>query len=136
MRNGNKDNEAVEKAFSSYVKTCLRHSSRDYFRKMLHHSAHTTLLDERKIRNYSLSVSIYLPSLLQVEDKQAILQIINELNLSPVEKKILYLKYVRDQTDKDIANSLGITRQAVSKTKAHTLIKIKSYFNSHFQIRN
>lgn len=129
MRNGSKDKEAVQKAFSSYVKICLRHSSRDYFRKMLYHSSHTALFDEKKTLNYSLNVNIYFPSLLQVEDKQAIMQIIQELNLSPVEKKILFLKYVRDQTDKDIANSLGITRQAVSKIKAHTLIKLKSYFD-------
>ncbi|CQR55025.1 hypothetical protein PRIO_2621 [Paenibacillus riograndensis SBR5] len=33
MRNGNKDKDAILKVFSSYVKTCLRRSSGDYFRK-------------------------------------------------------------------------------------------------------
>lgn len=38
-------NESVEKAFSSYVKSCLQHAQKDYFEKLRRYSAYVVLLD-------------------------------------------------------------------------------------------
>lgn len=37
------------------------------------------------------------------------------------------MKFFEDMTDKDIAEVLGITKQAVNKSKAQLLIKLRKY---------
>ena len=46
--------------------------------------------------------------------------------LSPSERKMLYLKFYWERTDKEIARLFGVTRQAVTKSKINLLIKLKS----------
>ncbi|GGH35345.1 sigma factor-like helix-turn-helix DNA-binding protein [Paenibacillus segetis] len=88
-----------------------------------YYSARIVPLDEKSL--YSVSVNINFSSSIQVEEHSFLTQIIDELNLSNIEKKVLRMKYCKDLTDKEIAISLGVTRQAISKVKAHTLSKIK-----------
>ncbi|WP_411722737.1 sigma factor-like helix-turn-helix DNA-binding protein [Paenibacillus peoriae] len=47
--------------------------------------------------------------------------------LRPSERKVLYLKFMQDQTDKEIAESLGSTRQAATKLRKKVLLKLKSH---------
>ncbi|MEK4476328.1 sigma-70 family RNA polymerase sigma factor [Paenibacillus sp. FSL R7-0048] len=127
MHNIIKDQKATKNAFSSYAQSCLRHASRDYFKKALRYNSHTTLLDENELHDISPSLNIYLSSSIRVENRATFLQIIDELKFNAVEKKVLVLKYCKDQTDKEIANNLGISRQAVSKMKANLLRKLKEH---------
>lgn len=61
------------------------------------------------------------------EDYILLLQAGSKLKLNTNEKKILFMKFFEDMTDKDIAEVLGITRQAVSKSKAQLLIKLRKF---------
>lgn len=79
------------------------------------------------MHDISPSLNIYLSSSIRVENRATFLQIIDELKFNAVEKKVLVLKYCKDQTDKEIANNLGISRQAVSKMKANLLRKLKEH---------
>jgi DNA-directed RNA polymerase specialized sigma subunit len=42
------------------------------------------------------------------------------------EKKLLYLKFHLEKTDKEIVQALGVTRQAVTKSKMILLDKLKA----------
>lgn len=126
MHNGDGNQNEIQRAFSSYVKSCLRHASRDYFQKTLRHTSYTIAFDEKIIQNFDLSIHFCLSASSQIDNQTTLLQIIKELNLSHVEKRVLFLKYCRDLTDKEIANNLGISRQAISKTKSRVLLKIKN----------
>lgn len=127
MHNVTKDQKAIKNAFSSYVQSCLRHASRDYYKKALRHTSHTILLDEKELNNIKPNFSICLSSSTRVENCTTLIQIIDELKFSTVEKRVLVLKYCKDLTDKEIAYNLGISRQAVSKMKANLLRKLKEH---------
>jgi RNA polymerase sigma factor (sigma-70 family) len=47
------------------------------------------------------------------------------LSLTPKQKKVLQLTYVKQLLDKDIANRLGVSQQAVSQTRRTALKKLK-----------
>lgn len=49
--------------------------------------------------------------------------------LTPLQRSIIEMAYIQDLTDKRIAEKLGSTRQAVTKTRNKALINIKAYFN-------
>lgn len=52
--------------------------------------------------------------------------------LSPRQKVILHLIYVKDWTENEVAQRLGVTKQAVNKTKNQSLKKIKQ----EYEIKN
>ncbi|WP_438492220.1 hypothetical protein [Paenibacillus sp. IHBB 3054] len=45
MTSGVDVNDLLERAFSSYVKACLRHAQKDYFEKLMRDSAYVVPLD-------------------------------------------------------------------------------------------
>ncbi|WP_246061715.1 hypothetical protein [Paenibacillus oralis] len=45
MRTSNTASNSIEKAFSSYIKTCLQHAKRDYVKKLQRDSAHLLTMD-------------------------------------------------------------------------------------------
>ncbi|MBW4084450.1 sigma-70 family RNA polymerase sigma factor [Paenibacillus sp. S150] len=130
MSKDRNSDESVEKAFSSYVKSSLQHASSDYFKKLFHDYSHIALLDAV---TYELNISLNIcPMHLQEENDHTLFtQVIEDLQLSPKEKKIFCLKYCEDKTDKEIASSMGVTRQAISKTKSNILVKLKSHLEMH-----
>lgn len=114
--------EAVERGFSIYVKQCLRHASRDFFKKFYRDNFHDRLFDEVLFdTNDTLRTGTIVP----IEDSTVLSQAIETLNAS--EKKVLYLKFFQDKTDREIAQFIGVTRQAVSKSKMNILVKLKSH---------
>ncbi|AHV98336.1 sigma-70 family RNA polymerase sigma factor [Paenibacillus sabinae] len=117
---------AVEKGFSSYVKLCLQHASRDYFKKIYRDSSRTKSLDDIT-SGVNITFNIYTTIPTRVEDYEILFQAIG--NLSTFEKKILYLKYYQDKTDLQIAQTIGVTRQAISKSKTNILLKLKNQIN-------
>ncbi|WP_431091372.1 sigma factor-like helix-turn-helix DNA-binding protein [Paenibacillus sp. 8b26] len=48
-------------------------------------------------------------------------------DLSIIEKKVLFLKFYKDKTDREIAETLGVSRQAISKLRKTILVKLKYY---------
>lgn len=114
--------EAVERGFSIYIKQCLRHASRDFFKKLYRDFFHVKSFDECES---ILALNIRTSTTVTIEDYTVLLQAIETLSSS--EKKVLYLKFYQDKTDKEIAQFIGVTRQAISKCKTNLLIKIKSY---------
>ncbi|AIQ13852.1 RNA polymerase sigma factor [Paenibacillus durus] len=126
MRTDRWSNESVEKAFGSYVKSCLQHASRDYFEKLRRDSSHVTLLDAVA---YEVNISFCICSTHspRVEDSPIFEQVIEQMPLSSTEKKVVYFKYYEDKTDKEIARILGVSRQAVTKSKSNILLKLKRH---------
>lgn len=49
-------------------------------------------------------------------------------SLSPVQKSVLHLLFVEELTETEAANRLGVTKQAINKTKNKTLKKIKKNY--------
>ncbi|MNW36534.1 Bacteriocin UviA [compost metagenome] len=117
--------ESVERAFSKYVKACLQHAQKDYSEKLRRDSTHLIPLD-------AVTFEININLLIRPFDMQHtrnltdLSQFIELLNLSKKEQQIIYHKYYRDKTDREIAQLLGISRQAVSKIKSNALAKLKS----------
>lgn len=116
--------EAVEKGFSIYVKQCLRHSSRGYFKKLYRDSVYVKLFDEDTFEANN-TLNIRTSPTVTIEDITVLSQAIEMLSSS--EKKVLYLKFFQDKTDKEIAQFIGVTRQAISKSKTNVLVKLKSH---------
>ncbi|TYA14781.1 sigma-70 family RNA polymerase sigma factor [Paenibacillus faecis] len=117
--------EAVEKGFSIYVKHCLRHASRDYFKKLYRDSFHAIPFDAVAFETNNNALDIWTSTTVTIEDLTVLSQAIKTLSSS--EKKVLYLKFFQDKTDKEIAQFIGVTRQAISKSKTNVLVKLKSH---------
>lgn len=116
--------ELAGRAFISYVKKCLKHARRDYYQKQNPDLYRLTFLSDLTFEAGILDVPSHLfPS----EDYILLLQASSKLKLSPKEKKILFMKFFEDKSDREIAQALGITRQAVSKSKSQLLIKLRKY---------
>lgn len=49
------------------------------------------------------------------------------MKLSLNERKILFMKFFEDMTDKEIAKILGVSRQAVTKAKSHLMKKLQKF---------
>lgn len=46
-------------------------------------------------------------------------------SLKPLEKRLIYLKFYKEYTDRQVATILGVSRQAVTKAKKKLLEKLK-----------
>ncbi|MGK9250288.1 sigma factor-like helix-turn-helix DNA-binding protein [Paenibacillus humicus] len=117
-------NESVERAFSGYVKACLQHAQKDYFEKLRRDSVYTIPLDAVTFE-ININFLVHPYDIPQPQHIPVFSQMLELLNLSSKEKKVLYHKYYEDKTDKEISLLLGISRQAVSKMKSNVLVKIK-----------
>lgn len=116
--------EAVERGFSIYVKHCLRNASRDYFKKLYRDYFHARPFDAVAFETNN-TLDIWTSMTVSIEDLTVLSQAIETLSSS--EKKVLYLKFFQDKTDKEIAQFIGVTRQAISKSKTNVLVKLKSH---------
>lgn len=117
-------NELVGRAFISYAKKCLKNARRDYIRKQNRDLYRLTFLSDLTFDIGIFGVTSHLyPS----EEYILLLQASSKLKLSSNQKKILFMKFFEDKTDREIAEVLGISRQAVSKSKAQLLIKLRKY---------
>ncbi|APQ59183.1 sigma factor-like helix-turn-helix DNA-binding protein [Paenibacillus polymyxa] len=116
--------EAVEKAFSSYVKTCLQRSKKDYLEKLYREKAHCISVDAI---NFEININLLIRShdILPVNPSSMLSQVMDVLQLTPKEARVLHYKYFEEKTDKEIAQLLGVSRQAISKIKSNFLVKIK-----------
>ncbi|MNW31293.1 RNA polymerase sigma-F factor [compost metagenome] len=122
-------NKAVEKGFSVYIKLCLQHVSRDYFKKLHRDAFHVRPLEKvegKPNTKHNFSADSQLP----IEDLIILSEAIKTLR--PSERKVLYLKFMQDQTDKGIAEFLGSTRQAATKLRKKVLLKLKSHLEKQF----
>lgn len=116
--------ELVGKAFINYAKKCLKHARKDYYRKENRELYRLTFLSDLPFDIGILGIPSHLyPS----EDYILLLQASTKLKLSANEKKILFMKFFEDKTDKEIAKALGVSRQAVSKSKSQLLNKLRKY---------
>lgn len=124
MGMNNQAEKVIEKAFSSYIKKCIEHAQKDYFEKLNRDSFYYIPLDavtfEMKINLYARPHELW-----QNQTVPILSQALETLHLSTKEKKVMYYKYYEDKTDKEIAQLLGSSRQAVSKIKSNVLMKIK-----------
>ncbi|WP_244444663.1 sigma-70 family RNA polymerase sigma factor [Paenibacillus camerounensis] len=115
----------IEKAFSSYVIACLRNARKDYFVKVRRHSSHIMPLDAVTFE-VNIKFHIHYQDDIQNQNTLPISHFLEHPQLNNKEQKLLYYKYFQDKTDKEIAEILGISRQAVSKNKSKILVKLKS----------
>ncbi|WP_018885760.1 sigma-70 family RNA polymerase sigma factor [Paenibacillus massiliensis] len=125
MTSGVGVNNFIERAFSSYVKTCLQHAKKDYSGKLRRDSAYVVPLDAV---NFEININFLVRhhDILQTQNVPILSQIPEILHLTSKEQRLLYHKYCEDKTDKEIAQLLGTSRQAVSKMKSNVLVKLKS----------
>lgn len=124
MKTNNGNIKAIEKAFSSYAKSCLQHAKKDYDKKISRQYAYMVSLDTVTFDfNINFIPQVYASS--KLLNDLLLLQTLQQLPLKDKEKKIIYFKYYEDKTDRDIAQILGMTRQAVSKIRAEVLAKLK-----------
>ncbi|AIQ70332.1 sigma-70 family RNA polymerase sigma factor [Paenibacillus graminis] len=113
----------VEKAFSSYVKSCLTYKSRNLFKVHDQESSQTQSLQETSewiLNKDNLDSNTFS----FIDDKETLVELTRLL--SAFEKKLLYLKFHEDKADWQIAGILGVSRQAVSKAKKKSLQKLKN----------
>lgn len=117
-------NELVERAFSSYVKACVQHAQKDYFEKLRRDLAYVVPLDTVTFE-ININFLVRHHDMPQPQNVSVLFQISEISNLSSKEQWLLYHKYYEDKTDKEIAQLLGTSRQAVSKMKSNVLVKLK-----------
>ncbi|MGC6589186.1 sigma-70 family RNA polymerase sigma factor [Paenibacillus sp. Dod16] len=122
----NRTRIAVEKGFSSYVKSCLRHASRDFFKKLYYESAPLKPFDETSSDLY-ITLNIFDSPFVHAVEYASLFQAIQKL--SPTEKKVLYMKFYKDMTDQEIASTFGVTRQAITKSKLLLLVRLRRYMD-------
>lgn len=116
--------ELAGRAFIGYVKKCLKRARKDYILKQNRDMYRLTFLSEHALDVANSETSFHLyPS----EDYILLLHASDKLNLSQKEKRIFFMKFFEDKTDREIAMTLGITRQAVSKSKSQLLTKLRNY---------
>jgi len=116
--------EIIGRVFVCYVKKCLQRSKKDYVQKQNRDLYRLTFLSDLTLNNNIIASN---DQSYPTEDYILLLQAGSKLKLSPKEKKILIMKFIDDKTDKEIAKALGVTRQAVSKSKSQLLIKLRKY---------
>lgn len=118
--------ELVGRAFINYAKKCLKHARRDYFKRQDRYLYRITFLGDFifdvAILNLT-STSNHFPN----DDYILLLQASKSLKLSLNERKILFMKFFEDMTDKEIAIKLGVSRQAVTKTKIRLMKKLQNF---------
>ncbi|QUL53515.1 sigma-70 family RNA polymerase sigma factor [Paenibacillus tritici] len=113
--------QEVECGFSSYIKACLSRSAFRFFSKQAKDNTSTQPLHENfessLINNdYAFSIDIVVRQLW-------LLQALETLSIT--ERQLIYLKYFQEKTDQQIAFLLGVSRQAVTKSKTNVLDKLK-----------
>lgn len=54
-----------------------------------------------------------------------------EENLSPMERKVFQLRYLKELTCKEIAEAVGVSRQTVHTNLRQAIEKVRMYFNSN-----
>ncbi len=54
-----------------------------------------------------------------------------EENLSPLERSIFQLRYLKELTCKEVAEAVGVSRQTVHTNLRQVIEKIRKYFNSN-----
>ncbi|MFB5677926.1 sigma factor-like helix-turn-helix DNA-binding protein, partial [Paenibacillus terreus] len=72
-----------------------------------------------------IAINIRTSTTITFEDFAVLSQAIETLSFS--EKRVLYLKFFQDKTDKEIAQFIGVTRQAITKSKSNVLVKLKNH---------
>lgn len=63
-----------------------------------------------------------------IDEKESLFKVV--LTLSSFEKKLLFLKFHEEKPDWKVAEILGVSRQAITKSKKKLLIKIKDILDS------
>lgn len=124
MTSGVGVNDLLERAFSSYVKACLQHAQKDYFEKLRRDSAYVVPLDAVTFE-ININFLVRHHDMPQPQNVPVLSQISEISHLTSKEQRLLYHKYHEDKTDKEIAQLLGTSRQAVSKMKSNVLEKLK-----------
>ncbi|MEK4107041.1 sigma factor-like helix-turn-helix DNA-binding protein [Paenibacillus sp. FSL R10-2791] len=114
---------SVEKGFSSYIKSCLTHKSSKIFKSY----------DQERIRFRSLNdfnekaltrINGFTTLTSISEEENSLFEVLRSLN--SLERRLIYLKFHEEKTDWEIAKTLGVSRQAVTKAKKKLLKKMKT----------
>ncbi|MNW37738.1 hypothetical protein D3C74_147900 [compost metagenome] len=92
----------VERAFSSYVKACLQHAQKDYFKKLRRDSTFTVPLDAVTFE-ININFLVRHHDMPQPHNIPVFSQISEVSHLTSKEQRLLYHKYYEDKTDKEIA---------------------------------
>lgn len=122
------DLKVMERGFSSYIKACLYHSSNHFFNRIDKENKLIAPFDELSNEVNIHVVNIFFNTTSCIEDYDWLSQAF--YLLTPGEQKVIYLKFILERTDQEIADQFGVSRQAISKSKSHILVKLKSYLES------
>ncbi|MBV4420355.1 hypothetical protein KM800_13675 [Clostridium tyrobutyricum] len=122
----------IEKGFSSYVKSALYSTSKNYFKKrfddtnnIVNIESVDTWEDFDFIPNLTSRNVIYLERYLEDNLLSKAVSL-----LSRNEKELLFMKFFEEKTDEQIAMIFGVTRQALTKSKKKILSKLKNRMKS------
>lgn len=130
--------ESLEKEFKKYY---LKIVVVSYFSKTLYHAAQKF---DKKIRKYQSfkrdlleqKEGLYVENI-DINDPNNIANLFADKNiykainkLTGRQKQILYLLYVKNMTEIEVASALDISQQAVNKGKNRALKEIKSRINT------
>lgn len=113
---------SVEKGFSSYVKSCLAHKRSKLFKSYDQERIRFRSLNdfnEKALTRISGSTTLVTIS----EEENSLYEVLRSLN--SLEKRLIYLKFHEEKTDREVAKTLGVSRQAVTKAKKKLLEKMK-----------
>lgn len=134
MNNENisKTEEDIENMFKNYIRKVIEHTKMEYDKARNEVMTYETVTDIgmeefTKLVDYNSSVhaipeEILIKSYRDIENlfsNDKLFVIIK--GLPPRHKQILYLKYVEDKTDEEIAQKMGVKRQAITKTRNQAL---------------
>lgn len=120
--------------FIGFIKTVLINERKKYFRDL--NKKNTSIIYDEAIIENAASNDLKVLEQMSKADIQAIEEFIIDFHLSnvieelsPKEKKLIYMRFVEGQKDPAVAKELGISSQAVSKMRRKLLKKIADNYS-------
>lgn len=139
-----KNEEDIEKMFSSYIKQVIIHSRKKYDksnRAQLHHeelsfndnTSYLENLDNQNIITVEDYPKVTSANIENIFEDEKLYQAVKMLTLK--QKKVLYLIYIANIPEEEIARMLNITRQAINKIKNTSLKKIIKLYSQKIKYK-
>ena len=86
------------------------------------------IADERNYYDFEFNTPVESSELEMIFEDKQLYEIVS--TLSAKQKEILYLLFVKDWTEEELALELGVSKQAINKVKNHALRKIRKEYES------
>lgn len=129
----NLDGEKIDAQFTKYLKKVIHNTATNYYKKKNRHEEYELLFEnyqeefsQKGIREIIFPTLLIFGYPMELDDEKLIIAI---TKLKEREQVFLLEKFLLGKTDKEIGETLGITRQGVTNLKHRTYKKIREEYS-------